>query len=344
MKSGKRSRELHERALVIDGHSDMLNDVLPKRNLGRKNVIEEDWLPEMRKGGIDVRVAAVFNESEYVPELALRRGLDLVSVLLEEIEESEDLVLCTTCDDIRRAGENGRTGFILGMEGTEPLGMDLHLLRVFHALGLRILGLTHGLRNYAADPAQLTPAETGRAGGLSSFGVRLVEEADRLGVLIDLSHISDTGFWDVIDRAGQPVIASHSNARALLDRPRGLTDKQIKAVSGSGGVIGINACAVLVGRSEESTLEQLIAHLDHIVKAGGIECVGLGLDFADYLTKYFNPEAAARYPYMGPVQGLSGDAEVPKITEELLKRGYSDSDIELILGKNFLRVFEKVWK
>ena len=171
--------ELHMKSLLIDGHSDLLNDVIHQRTLDRSKVIEEDWLPDMRAGGIDIRVAAIYSDNNYIPEIALRRGLDLVVALTEEIEASEDLVLCKTSSDIRNAKKEGKVGFILGMEGSEPLGMDINLLRIFHMLGLRVLGFTHGLRTYAADPAYFMPTETGKEGGLSDFGIRLVHEANR---------------------------------------------------------------------------------------------------------------------------------------------------------------------
>lgn len=342
--------EKHDRFLVIDAHSDMLNDVLPQRTRDRKNVIDEDWLPGMRKGGIDVRVAAIFSGGTYVPELALRRGLDLVAVLYNEIDESSSLMLCTSADDIRKAKENEKIGLILGMEGAEPLGRDIQLLRIFYALGLRVLGLTHGARNYAGDGAFIfSLPKTGKIGGLSDFGVRLVEEANRLGIVIDVSHLNEPGFWDVVENTQAPVIASHSNCRALFDHPRGLWDDQIKAIAERGGVVGINALALFVNqRSEDATIYQLLDHLDHIVSVGGVESAGLGFDFCDYLSKYMSvvelEDEKARLGYTGPVQGLSGDVDVPKIIAVLVKRGYKDEDIRLILGGNFLRVFEQAWK
>lgn len=336
--------ELHERSLVIDAHSDLLNDVLPQRTLGRKNVIEEDWLPGMKKGGVDIRVVAIYSDISYIPELALRRGLDLIAALYAEIDESSHLMLCRTSDHIRQAKASGKIGFILGMEGSEPLGRDIQLLRIFYLLGLRVLGLTHGLRNYAADPAFFSPTETGKVGGLSDFGVRLVQEANGLGVVIDVSHLNEPSFWDVLEKTNAPVIASHSNCRALYDHPRGLWDNQIKAIADNGGVIGINACTMLVSGREDATFDELMDNLEHIVQVGGIQAAGLGFDFADYLIKYLSEDERARLPYIGPVQGLPNDSAIPKVTEQLIKRGYKEGDIELILGKNFLRVFERVWE
>lgn len=336
--------EMHDRFLVLDAHSDMLNDVLPKHVLGRRNVIDKDWLPGMKRGGIDTRVVAIYSDITYVPEMALRRALDLVSVLHEEINQSSSLALCITSDDIKQAKDNGKIGFILGMEGAEPLGRDIRLLRIFYIVGLRVLGLTHTLRNYAGDPAFISPTITGKTGGISDFGLELVQEANKLGIVIDVSHLNDPGFWDVIENTKAPIIASHSNCRSLFDHPRCLSDSQIKAIEKTNGVIGINAAAILVNGREDATLSQLLDHLDHMVNVGGVKSVGLGFDFCDYLLEYSSEDERARLPYIGPVQGLSGDTDVPKIADCLCKRGYSEEDIELILGKNFLRVFEDVLK
>jgi membrane dipeptidase len=330
--------------LIIDAHSDLLNDVLPKWNMGRRGIIEQDWLPGMRKGGINIRVSAIYNDVSYVPELTLRRALDFIAVLRMEIDASQALVLCTNCDDIRRSKNNGKVGFILGMEGAEPLGRDILLLRIFYALGLRVLGLTHALRNYAADPAPLTLTKTGQTGGLSEFGVNLVQEANQIGMVIDVAHLNDPSLWDVLKNSSRPVMASHSNCRAIFDHPRGLTDEQIRAIANKGGVVGINACAILVSGKRTATIDQLLDHLDHLIKVGGVESAALGPDFCDYVMKYTSSSERARLPYAGPVRGLSGDEDMPHLIKRMADRGYTEREIELIAGKNLLRLFEEVWK
>lgn len=337
----------YDQLLVVDGHSDILSAVLPERTggfVGRSSVLEQDFVPGMKKGGIDVRVLAIYSYKDYMPELALRRGLDQVAALYAEAEESPSVALCTSVGDILRAKENGQVGLVLGMEGAEPLGQDLSLLRIFYELGLRVLGLTHIFRTYAADPALIIGAlKTGMTGGLSPFGVRLVETANDLGIVIDVSHLNDPGFWDVLEFSRHPVIASHSNCRALYDSPRNLTDEQIKALAAKGGVIGLNAITHIVG-NPGSTLDHLLDHLDHIVQVGGIQSVGFGFDFADYLPKYLGEADRMRIPDLGAVSGLSGDAEIPNLIHALAKRGYKEEEIELIAGKNLLRVFGEVWK
>lgn len=329
--------------IFVDAHSDILNDIHPRRLLGEKAVLANYWLPKMKKGQIDLRVVAIYSDSQYLPELALRRGLDLIATLYEEIEESPEAVLCTKYEDILGAKEEGKIGFILGLEGSEPLGCDLQLLRIFHALGLRVLGLTHALRTYIADGSFLTPRKMGQPGGLTDVGVRFLEAAQSLGILIDVSHLNDPGFWDVIKFSKAPVIASHSNCRALLDHPRNLTDEQIKAVADSGGVVGVNACSLFV---QPPDLDHLLDHIDHLVKVGGMEHVGLGPDFADYLVQYMTEGERARLPLDGiqPVAGLDGDEDFFKIAEALARRNYSQRQVDLVMGENFLRVFKAVFK
>lgn len=338
---------LPDQLLLVDGHSDILSALLPERTggfAGRKGVLEQDFVPAMKKGGIAARVLAIYSYKDYLPELALRRGLDEIAALYAEVQESPSVALCTCVDDIKRAAGNGQVGFVLGMEGCEPLGNDIHLLRIFYELGLRVLGLTHIFRTYAADPSLIIgPATSGKAGGISPFGVQLVEACNELGIVNDVSHLNDPGFWDVLEVSQHPVIASHSNCRALYDSPRNLTDDQIKALADKGGVIGINAITHIVG-NPGATVEHLIDHLDHIVKLAGIEGAGLGFDFADYLPKYLGEADRKRIPDLSAVQGLAGDEEVPNLIEALSRRGYKDGQIELIAGKNLLRVFGEVWK
>jgi membrane dipeptidase len=329
--------------IVIDAHSDILCDIQHRRLHGEKQVLKNLWVPKMRKGGIDIRIVAIYSSSQYLPELALRKGLDIIATLYTELDEYPDSVLCRNYYDIIKAKEENKAGFILGMEGAEPLGADIQLLRIFYTLGLRVLGFTHALRTYLADGSFLTPRKTGQAGGLTDLGLAFLEEAQEMGILIDVSHLNDPGFWDVIEFSRAPVVATHSNCRALMDHPRNLTDDQIRAVADSGGVIGVNACSLYV---EPSDLEHLVGHIDHVVNVGGIEHAGLGPDFNDYFAQCMSESENAQLPLEGilPVSGLSGDEDIPRIAEELEKLGYRSGEIDLIMGENFLRVFKEIFQ
>jgi len=332
--------------IIIDAHSDILNDIHPRRLLGEKAVLERHWVPKMREGRIDIRVVAIYTEPPLLPELALRRGLDQIASLYEDLAESPSCVLCWNYGDIERAKEAGKVGLILGMEGAEPLGTDIQLLRIFYELGLRVLGFTHALRTFLADGAYFSTRKAGQLGGLTDVGARCLEEAEKLGIVIDVSHLNDPSFWDVIKFAQAPVIASHSNCRVLCNHLRNLTDDQIKAVADGGGVVGVNACSIFVNPPD---LEHLVDHIDHIVKVGGIEHAGLGPDFADYLLVYMTEVDKASLPGgaldgIKPVQGLPGDEAFPKFAEELANRGYKPREIDLIMGENFARVFKSILK
>jgi len=328
-------------AIVVDAHSDILSDILGRRFAGQTGILNATWIPAMDAGGIDARILAIYSGVGCLPELALRRALDQIAALQAELEETPRAALCTTHAQILAAVGEGKKAFILGMEGAEPLGADLGLLSIFHRLGVRALGITHALRNYAADGAFFEPKRTGRVGGLSDFGVELVEKAQAMGILIDISHLNEPGFWDVVKLSTAPIIASHSNCRALADHPRNLTDEQIKAVADTGGFIGLNSINRFV---EPPDLPHLMDHIDRLVKIAGREHVGLGLDFCHYLLDHKNPveRSGMRQGAYLSVDGLESDRDVPKIPRILAERGYPPGTIDLIMGGNCLRVFKDV--
>ena len=221
--------------LTIDAHSDLLMDIVHRRSLDETAVLENRWIPRMRQGGIDFRIAAIYIDNDDVPEQALRKGLDMAATLHREVEESPSAALCLDSADIRAAKEAGQVGFMLSMEGAEPLGSDPLLLKAFHLLGLRLLGLTHSRRNLAADGSRFLGTPPGRPGGVSDIGASFIELAQELKIILDLSHLNDESFWDVVELTKGPLIASHSNSREVWDIGRNLTDPMIKAVADRGG-------------------------------------------------------------------------------------------------------------
>jgi membrane dipeptidase len=328
--------------LIVDGHFDLLMDIQIQREKGRTKVIETDYLPRFVQGGVNVIIAAVFVDSQFLPEMALRKALGQISALYEELKESpQHLMICYNGADMETAKKSGKIGFLLSLEGAEPLGTDLSLLRVFYELGVRNLGLVWSRRNAVGDGSFFHPVREGRKGGITSFGVKVIEEAERLGVLIDVSHLNDEGFWDVMDMSQKPIIASHSNARKLCSTMRNLTDEQIEAIALKNGVIGVNAVSMLVGDDDSSsTINQLVNHVDYLVNIVGINHVGLGLDLCDDFMKYVAPDDLASMPRK-PFDVISGHQSLSRFIDGLIKRGYSESMLAAILGKNLQRMFMK---
>ncbi|MFD2445525.1 dipeptidase [Bacillus sp. CGMCC 1.16607] len=326
---------------ILDAHFDLLMDVQIQREKGRTKVIETDYLPRFKAGGIHVIVAAVFVDGHFVNHTALQTALGQISGLFEEVSESSDkLMICLNANDMRKAYESGKIGFLLSLEGAEPLGTDLSLLRIFYELGVRNLGLVWSRRNQVGEGSHFQPIREGRKGGITSFGIKVIEEAEKLGITVDVSHLNDEGFLDVLEFSKRPIIASHSNARSLCPTMRNLTDIQMKAIASKNGVIGINAVSMLVADSDkECKIEKLANHVDYMKDMVGIEHIGIGLDLCDDFMKYVSPEDLLKMP-RNPFDIIQGHQNFPKFIEELLKRGYKENELSLLLGLNFLRVFE----
>ncbi len=335
----RRISAIHERAFIIDAHFDLLAEVAHRRNRGERQVIETRYLDGFRVGGMDLIVAPVFVENIFLPEMGLRKALSQISHLYAEIEESPGLFrVCRNMAEVRAATDDGEVALMLAMEGADPIGNDLDLLTIFYELGVRCLGPVWSRRNDAGDGAHFQPVREGKKGGLTAFGVDLVERAEALGIVIDVSHLNDEGFWDVLEVATNPVIASHANCRAIGKSMRNLTDAQIKALAATGGVIGVNTIDAFVHDDPaQRTLATLIDHVDHLVDLAGIEHVGIGLDLCDHVSNYHHTPKAFITRDL-----IENHGQLADITAALIERGYRDEKIAAILGGNFLRVFEQI--
>lgn len=330
---------LQRGAFVVDAHFDLTYEVANRRDRGQRQVVAADYLPGFTAGGVDLIVSAIFIHNFFLPEMGLRKALDQVSHLLEEMDETPGLFrICTSPSEARAARKAGELGLLLSLEGADPLQNDLGLLRIFYQLGVRALGLVWSRRNYAADGCSFQSVTEGRKGGLTAFGVQLIEKAEKLGMVVDVSHLNDEGFWDVMEVAQQPVIASHSNCRALAGSMRNLTDAQIEALAKKGGVIGMNAQSALIQDDHSQTgVEQLVDHVDRIVSIAGIQHVGVGFDFCDSFKDFLS---MARDLDTRDI--IHGHQEFTLFTAALVRRGYSDEDIRMVLGGNFMRVFGRI--
>jgi len=338
-KTNEKIAGIHEEALIIDAHFDLLFDVAAQRARGRTKVIETDHLPEFKKGGWNIIVSSIYLEDADLPENALRKALHQVSCLYAELEESSDkLMLCTNTAEIKQAKESGKLGIMLSFEGVEPLGTDISLLRVFYELGVRFIGLTWSRRNAAGDGCTFKFSDRQMTGGLSAFGLDIIREAEKLGMIMDVTHINDEGFEDIMAHSHQPVIASHSNARAVSRTPRNLTDAQLKAIADSGGVAGINAVSMIASvESDRPDVYTLADHIAHMADVAGIEHIGLGLDLCDLFSKY-KPDGVVRDAF----DIVDKHGSLGELTVALLERGFAKADIMKIYGGNFMQVYARV--
>ena len=338
-------------SLVVDAHYDLLSDVFRLRTQGERKVVERFYLDDLRASGINVLICSLFVNDRYLPEMALRVVLDQIGMLHCEMEESPGLFsLCRNAAEVRKTVEAGRIALLLSFEGIEPIGKDLTLLRVFHELGVRFLGLTWSRRNYAADGSHFRPVPEGLPGGLTAFGVSVVEEAERMGMVIDVSHLNDAGFADMLRFAAKPFIASHSNARSVCGVMRNLTDDQIKELASRGGVMGLNNMMNFVypqkpGQEEKlrdpsfrpelevsegrPRYEGFYKHIRHVVDLVGADHIGFGFDLCEF-EKPEEERVASIFPTYRHT--------VPFV--QSLEREFSREIAEKIRGGNWMRIID----
>ena len=328
---------LHREATVVDTHCDTLKCLMPAFTLPRNSQWDDRSdvgmgvrselghidIPRLKEGGVDCQVFAISSVRDRTRPYALRTAMEMIDIFYRECEKHKDAIApVTTHEDIMKAVNEGKVAAMLSIEGADVIEGKIGMLRVFHRLGVRMVGLVHSLRNELADGV----ADDRTKGGLSELGVQAVEELDRLGTLIDVSHLSDAGFWDLMDVARGPVMASHSNSRAVCHHPRNMTDEMIEAMADRGGVMGMNFAPSFV-HPTQATVQGVVDHIDHIVDLVGPDHVGLGSDF----------DGIGSTP-----KGLEDVSKMPNITAELVERGYVEEDVRKILGENHLRLIKEV--
>lgn len=352
-----RARKLHDESLVVIGHTDLVaSNVDWRRESGERDVLKRYHLPTLKAAGCAVVCDHIAGDGPYGYLPATRLTTDFLQRAMRaldhthaELATSEDFLLATSVDDIHRARREGKIAFVICFEGASPLQNEISYLRNFYRLGLRCLGLTHDLRNEVADGIRERSGS-----GLTYFGVKVVEECNRLGIVIDVSHLSDKGTEEVLELSADPITASHSNARALCDVPRNLPDHLIRKIGQTGGVIGFHALHYLVTKKEESTLDDVLRQIAHMAEIGGPDCIAIGPDLMEdwwspiventwekSTTINAIPYIKVKFQYP---KGMESNADLPNVTEGLLKLGFSEQEVRNFLGGNLMRLFERVWK
>jgi membrane dipeptidase len=339
-----RANTLHSRCLVVDAHHDILMDVFKQRRRGTKARLNSYWGPKLAAGGVNVQVLPVYIDSDYLPESALRVTLRMIESYHADLEDDDSLIApASSFQDIEKRLAEGKIPAILGIEGAEGLGSNLDLFHTMYRLGVRVIGLTWNHRNAFADGT----GEQETNGGLTKLGFEAIREMNQLNILIDVSHINQACFFDVLESTDTTVIASHSNARGIFDHPRNLSDEQIKSLAENGGVMGLLIHPGIID-PDKPTISRCVDHLAYVSDLVGVDHVGLGTDFtSDALAEPIDEELAKLAMVdvevlRSGIKGLNRIDDLPNLTTEMVRRGFSEEEIEKILGKNFLRVFKKV--
>lgn len=363
--------DVHTRSILVDTHNDILQRMVNEDVDIRARLSDgHSDLHRFAEGGVDAQFFSVWPDPIYGSDHSARRVLQQVDALYRLLDAAPDRIeLATTTADVRRIVAEGKLAALMGIEGGHAIEDDLGVLRMFHRLGVRYMTLTHFNTNNWADSS----TDVARFDGLSPFGEDVVREMNRIGMIVDISHVSDQTFWDVMRLTTKPVIASHSSCRALCDHARNMSDEMIEAVGENGGVIGINfypeyldqeymekreaARGASVVEAFSVPEERDPARLDelarerHLAFAGSesdippptIEAVAdhidhvVGLVGADHVGLGSDFDGIDVAP-----TGLEDVTQYPDLTEILIERGYRDEDIEKILGENFLRVLRDV--
>lgn len=308
--------------IIYDAHCDTITRLMDNN----QNLYQNDGHVDIQrihgqKGHVQVFAAWIDPAYKMHP---LKRCLQIMDVFFDQMAKYKPyIVFAADYEQVMQAVDKGKVAALLSIEGGEAIQGDLGVLRMLYRLGVRSIGLTWNGKNEIG-----TGVGAGDE-GLTPFGLEVIQEMNTLGMLIDVSHLSPKGFWDVIGHSSQPVIASHSNAKAICNHKRNLTDAQFQAMAEKGGVVGINLYADFIKTGGKADINDVIRHIEHFMGLGGENHVGLGADF----------DGMDRTP-----EGINGVQDLNKIFDGLLKLNYTQEQVEKIAGKNFLELLKKVLK
>lgn len=363
----KEAQRIHSKAIVVDTHNDVTSWMIDEDyDIGTSSVGKYHTdLARMKEGGLTAEFFSVYVDKKYAKDGgSARRAMDQIDVVYRAAERYPDkLLMATSVADIRRAKREGKIAALMGIEGGHAIENSLFALRDFYRLGVRYMTLTHNNTNDWADSAR----DEAKHNGLTDFGKEVVREMNRLGMLVDVSHVSDKTMSDVLDTSSAPIIASHSSAQALNNHPRNVSDALLRRIAKNGGVVMVNFYPSFIDQkhldADRARDERLKSQLDALSQqykddpkklaeetkklydADPLPPTPLSIliDHIDHIAKVAGIDHVGLGSDFDGVPdlpvGMEDIAHLPNITYELLKRGYSEKDIRKILGENFLRVF-----
>jgi membrane dipeptidase len=365
-----RASDLHRRSLVLDTHADTTQQMIYESfDLGARASQGHVDIPRMREGGLDAVFFSIWMPGTLSGPDVVKRSLRQIDAVREQVRRHpQDLVLATTAVEVRKAQEQGKIAVLMGMEGGHMIDDDLGVLRMYAELGVRYLTLTHFQNNHWADSSTAAPEHN----GLTDFGKEVVRELNRLGVMVDISHVADKTFYDALEISKAPLMASHSSCRAISDHPRNMGDDMIRALASKGGVIQINYEITFLSQeardkkaADGERVENIDREFDKLcgentaceirereridreaMERGELPQVSWQkiVEHIDHVVKLVGPDhvgLGSDFDGASMPLGMDDVSKLPRLTEALLSKGYREEDIEKILGGNLLRVMEE---
>lgn len=327
----RRAEEIHRRILVIDAHADVLLPDTPEQYYGPGRTSRTD-VDQLSRGGVGaVALAIAVGPGPRTPEgvaLARAEADAKLAAIRTFVKDNETRVaLALSAGDVERIHKSGRVAILESFLNARSIGRDVTALDRLHREGVRVFGLTHAGHNDFADSSRPVNEPAAEHGGLSPLGREAVARLNSLGIVIDVSQLTPAGVTQVLELTKAPVVATHSNVRALVDNTRNLSDRELDLIKANGGVVHVTPFAAYLRRvpadqAPKVTVADLVDHIDYIVRRIGVEHVGIGTDFN----------------HGSGIEGFNGEADAPRVTRELVRRGYSEAHIAAIWGGNFLRV------
>ncbi len=328
-------------ALLIDTHNDIPSFTIEGTDIGNAPKNETD-IARLKKGGVGAIFFSVYVGSKYVEgNHSANRALQMIDTVKEDIVERypDTFQLALTADDIVKAHKKHKIAALLGLEGGHAIEDSPRLLRDYYRLGIRYMTLTHtNTNNWADSSGDIDKPGVQHHNGLTPLGKEIIGEMNRIGMMVDISHVADKTFYDALATSKAPLIASHSSARAVTNAPRNMTDDMIRALASKGGVIQINFYCNFINQQAadapkntpvHASLADVVAHIDHVRQIAGIDAIGIGTDFDGIECAPTDLEDVSKFP---------------NLTRALLAKGYSPGDIKKIYGENTLRLMRAVEK
>lgn len=325
--------------IIFNGHSDILTDINLRRLNGERNVFRKYHYENFLKSNVKSAIWVIWVDPEHLQNPKDRTS-QIINSMKEEFDEAADIInVVKRYEDFKKGFEEDKINILIGMEGLTSIEDNVNLIETYYNdIGLRHASLTWNKRNMLASGVG------DDTNGVTSLGIKAIEKTEELGILLDVSHLNEKSFWDIVSIASGPIIASHSNARYFANVKRNLNDEQLLAIAKSGGLVGVNSVSVFVNDDRnKQKIDDLIDQIDYIKRLIGIEHIGFGFDFCDFLPPSYVGEPDPVTNSI-TVEGLSSEADINNLINRMRERGYREEEIELIAYKNYHNLLEKVLK